>query len=203
MIFSIKGGGNRMIMKDPLSIEDREKVLAVSKTMKKIDRVDPYKVIATFMFTGCHPSVLANRGKSRILVVDNYIQWLRPKKKGSPAFTKILIHKEIKPWIQDFLFSDLPDWREWYWDICRQVGKKAGIPFKSCKKDNCDNCQKVKSGCVSPMTLRHTFGVMLDEMGFTPAEIQSMMNVSLPVLMRYTSRTRKQIEVKLVEKGWV
>jgi len=95
-----------------------------------------------------------------------------------------LIHKELKQWIEDFLLSDLPTYREWYWGLCQKVGKKAGIPD------------------LAPMTLRHTFGVILDEMGFTPSEIQEMMNVSLPVLMRYTSRSKKQIDKKLKDLGW-
>lgn len=178
-----KYGKHPSKMKYPLSIEERKLALDTAKKMKAIDGIPPYKVIATFMFTGMHPSVLADRGKSRVRVVDSYVEWIRPKKKGSEGYTKVLIHKEIAPWIEDFLLSDLPAWREWYWYLCKEVGENAGFD-------------------ITPMTLRHTFGVMLDELGFTPAEIQSLMNCSLGVLMRYTTRTQKQIEGKLRDQGW-
>ena len=117
-----------MEMKYPLDQDERKKALETALGMGLYDGIEPYKVIADFMYTGMHPSVLANRAKSRVRVVDEHIEWIRPKKKGSAGYTRVLIHKELKSWIEDFLLSDLPTYREWYWGLCQKVGRKAGIP---------------------------------------------------------------------------
>ena len=52
------------------------------------------------------------------------------------------------------------------------------------------------------MSFRHTFGYNLDEMGFSPSEIQSLMNCSLPVLLRYTKRQVREIEKKTEDARW-
>jgi integrase len=91
---------------------------------------------------------------------------------------------DLKPWIYNFILQEFPNYREWYWGFCKELGKRANILE------------------LSPMSFRHTFGSNLDDMGFTPSEIQSLMNCSLPVLMRYTKRQERETDKKLERLGW-
>ncbi len=172
--------------KDALEPKDRAKLLAAAKQVGRVEGLDAWKVCMVFLYTGMHTSVLSNTRKSRVSVIDKRsIRWLRPKKKGSPAVTEIPLHPELKLWIEDFIHD--PDLRTnnlAYWRCVRTCGIVAGL----------EN--------VSPMSLRHTFAVILDEWGFTAAEICLMLNCSPRTVLRYTSRTRKSVEEKLFKRGW-
>lgn len=176
-----KGENTTKVALDP---DERKKLLRAAKMFERSWGVFPYRTVATFMFTGMHIKVLADRAASRIRRVDPRLEWFRPKKKGKPALTSILIHHEIEPWIDEYIHSELPTSRQLYWAIVHMVAAKAGLPG------------------VSPMTLRHTYGAMLDEFGLTPAEIQKNMNCGLKSLMSYTTRSRKFVDSKLMDAGW-
>ena len=177
--------------KEPLIGDARRRVLEAARCMKQ-EGVDAYHVIAFLMFTGAHPSVLANRARSLPHLEadgdERWISWLRPKKTGADAVTRVPVAMELQPWVQEFFDSELPTlptWRQFYWQLCRAVGKKAGIPG------------------LSPMTLRHTFGVYLDELGMSPSEIQRCLNCSLTVLTkRYTRRQDAVTAKRLREAGF-
>lgn len=172
--------------KDPLTIGERKRLLAGAIKVKRYMGLDAHKTCMIFMYTGMHVSVLSNTAKSRVHITDdNKIRWNRPKKEGSPSVTSIPLHKDIEPWIREYINDpNLPDFRRAYWLVVKKSGEKAGIKG------------------VSPMTLRHTFAVILDEMGFTPAEIMLMLNCTLRVLMRYTRRTMRELEEKMAKRGW-
>jgi integrase len=172
------------ILKEALTPLQQEEVLEIAKKMKKYQGHDPYKIICFFLRTGIHSSVLAFRDKSRIHIEGDYIVWYRPKKKGLPARTQIKIHSDMKPWINEFLLSDLPKFREWYWGLCKKVGKKAKIPD------------------LSPMSFRHSLGRNLDEAGCTIFEIAQILNCSLKVAQRYSKRQQIEIDKKLEKAGW-
>ncbi len=172
--------------KDPLEPKDRERLLEAAKTIGTLWGLDAWKVCMVYLFTGMHTSVLSDVAKSRITVIDGKkIRWLRPKKVGSPAVTEVLLYWELKPWIEEFV-HDVNNCKDprYYWEVVRACGFAASLTN------------------ISPMSLRHTFAVILDDWDFTPAEICAMMNCSPRTVMRYTSRTRRTIERKLHEKGW-
>lgn len=173
------------VLKEPLTDKQQEVVIKAAKEMGEYEGFNTLHLTLFMLRTGAHPSVLTNKQKSSMKTTeDDHIQWHRPKKKGGYAITRIKISKDLKPWIDDFILQEFPKYREWVWGFCKALGKKAGIPE------------------LSPMTFRHTFGCNLDEMGFTPSEIQSLMNCSLPVLMRYTKRQEREIDRKLEEMNW-
>jgi hypothetical protein len=66
----------------------------------------------------------------------------------------------------------------------KKLDKKAGIPE------------------LSPMSFRYTSGANLDDIGFTPAEIQALMNCSLPVPMQFTKHQECETDKKLEDSGW-
>ena len=174
-----------MVLKDPLTQKQQEKVIEISKKIGNYEGINAYHLTMFFLKTGIHPWVLANKQKSSIKTTeDDHLQWSRPKKKGGFALTRVKISKDLKPWVYDFILQEFPNYREWYWGFCKKLGKKVGISE------------------MSPMSFRHTFGANLDDMGFTPSEIQSLMNCSLPVLMRYTKRSERETDKKLEEKDW-
>jgi integrase len=181
----VRKAGDKLVLKDPLTKKQQEKVIEASKKIGTYDGTNALHLTLFFLKTGAHPWVLANKQKSSIKTTeDDHLQWHRPKKSGGFAITRVKISKDLKPWINDFILLEFPNYREWYWGFCKKLGKKAKIPE------------------LSPMSFRHTFGANLDDMGFTPAEIQSLMNCSLPVLMRYTKRQEREIDKKLEEMGW-
>ena len=173
------------ILKNSLILKQLKKIIESAKKMGKYEGINALHLTLLLLKTGIHPSVLANKQKSSVKTTeDDHIQLSRPKKSGGYAITRVKISKDLKPWIYDFVLQEFPTYREWYWGFCKKLGKKAGIKE------------------LSLMSLRHTFGSTLDFVGFTPAEIQSLMNCSLLVLMRYTKRQEREIDKKLEEMGW-
>ena len=173
------------MLKEPLTPKQQQAGLEAAQAMETFEGVNAIHLTLFLLKTGAHPSVLANKQKSSLKTTeDDHIQWSRPKKNGGFAITRVKISKNLKPWIYDFILQEFPTYREWYWGFCKKLGKSAGVSE------------------LSPMSFRHTFGSNLDDMGFTPSEIQSLMNCSLPVLMRYTKRQERETDKKLEEKGW-
>jgi len=174
-------------MKQPLRPEERRRVLDAAKRLRR-ENVNAYRVIAFLMYTGAHPFILHNRARAMPRIDGNTICWLRPKKRGAAAETRVPIADEIKPWIEEFFVKDLPalpTWRQFYWNLCNEVGKKAGVDH------------------LSPMTLRHTFGVMLDDMGLSPSDIQTMMNASVEdATKRYAKRQWGEVADKMRRGGF-
>lgn len=171
--------------KEALTKDQIKKVLAAAKEYGEDYGINVYRLCMVFLYTGMHPWVLYNLKGSRLRRIGDSLQWIRPKKVTVCPIINIPIFHEIKPWIDDFIYSDIPQFRCWIWEVIKKVGLMAGIPE------------------LSPMSFRHTFAVMLDDMGFTPAEIQKMLGCSLKTVMRYTSRTQKNIENKFYEQGWI
>lgn len=172
------------ILKEPLTEEEQHSILEASKKLGDYQGIDAHRTILLFLRTGIHPEVIAFRDKSRIHVEDDYLVWYRPKKKGSPAKIQLLIHSDIKDWVEEFINDDLPDYTEFYWALFKVVGKKAKVPE------------------LSGMSFRHTMGVYLDEIGCSPYEISQILNCSIKVAQRYSKRTQKMIDDKLRGSGW-
>lgn len=176
-----KGG----VLKEPLTHKQQKILIETAKEMNLYEGYNALHLLLFFLKTGAHPSVLAKKQKSSIKITeDGHIQWYRPKKSGGFAITRVKISRDLEPWIRDFILQEFPTYREWFWGFCKVLGRKAGIPE------------------LSPMSLRHTFGCNLDDMAFTPSEIQTLMNCSLPVLMRYTKRQEREIDKKLEDMEW-
>lgn len=173
------------VLKEPLTSKQQESIIKTAKDMGTYEGINALHLTLFFLKTGAHPWVLSNKAKSSLKTTEtDHIQWSRPKKRGGFAITRVKISHDLKPWIYDFVLQEFPKYREWYWGFCKKLGKKAGISE------------------LSPMSFRHTFGSNLDDLGFTPSEIQSLMNCSLPVLMRYTKRQEREIDKKLEIAGW-
>jgi len=174
------------VLKEHLTASQQVKVIEAAEKIGTYEGFDVKKIIVFMIRTGAHPSVLSNKGKSSLKVTeDNHVQWHRPKKKGGYAITRVKISKDIDPWVRDFVLQEFPSYREWFWGLCKAVGREAGIPE------------------LSPMSLRHTFGTNMDDLGFGPADICTMMNASLPVVVkRYCKRQERSIDEKLDKAGW-
>ena len=77
-------------------------------------------------------------------------------------------------------------YRNYYNRMIRDVGKRAKIDG------------------LSPMTLRHTFGVSLLDEGYTMTQVQRMMGVTdLNVITRYTQYSDRQMEDMWKKTGWL
>lgn len=172
-------------LKDPLTPKQQQKVIDAAGKMNNYENINPLHLTLFLLRTGAHPSVLANKQKSSLKTTEpDHLQWSRPKKHGGFAITRVIISKELKPWIYDFVLKEFPDYREWYWRFCKILGTKAGVPD------------------LSPMSFRHTFGCNLDDMGFSAYEISQIMNCSLPVALRYSKRSERTIDEKFKKKEW-
>ena len=172
-------------VKEPLTAEEEVRVLRAAKKLGRQYGVDVYQMVMVFLYTGMHPWVLYNLKDSRLRRIGDNLTWIRPKRvKHSPIIT-IPIHYRLKPWINEFIYHDIPQFRSWIWEVIKKVGLMAELPE------------------LSPMSFRHTFAAKLDDLGFTPAEIKQMLGCSMKTLMRYTSRPQKQIENKMYATGWM
>ena len=169
--------------KESLTGEQIRRILKAARTMGVESGVNIYRLIMVLLYTGMHPSVLTDLKKSRLKRVGDHLQWLRPKKTEWVNMV-VPIHHKLKPWIDEFIYSDIPQYRCWVWNVVHRIGLMAGIPS------------------LSPMSFRHTFGVMLDGMGFSPAMIRQLMGCSERVALRYCTRTKKQIDNMMYEQGW-
>lgn len=174
------------VLKEHLTAAQQNVVTAAAERIGTYEGYNVREMILFMLRTGVHPSVLANKARSNLKVTeDGHVQWSRPKKRGGHAITRVKVSKDIEPWVREFVLQEFPKYREWYWGLCKKVGREAGVPE------------------LSPMSLRHTFGTNLDELGFSPAEICSMMNASLPVVVkRYCKRQERSIDEKLDKMGW-
>lgn len=145
--------------KKPLSKAHFQDLIQVALNHKNTDAL---KVILLMRYTGMHVSVLAEPIKMNLHVEvepeGNYIVWERPKKEGKTAYTSIKQSRHINFKVQKFIeelkkrrhtSDNDPNsngkpykiTRTYFYLLVRDVGEKAGL-----KK-------------ISPLTLRHTFGV--------------------------------------------
>ncbi len=139
------------------------------------------QTILILRYTGMHISVLCVADKSYIK--GNYLKWYRPK---TSKLVRIPIHPLIKPFIKEYLDSDRFRYRQYYNNLIKKIGGKAGIKG------------------LSPMNFRHTFGVWLKDEGYEVPEIKTMMGVeNLKVITRYTIYSDKQLEEKWKRTGWL
>jgi|TARA_Y100000034_G_scaffold32726_1_gene40161 integrase len=167
------------VEKEPLTMKEYEKIL---KGAKDIDDFT-YRTIALLGETGMHISVLCNE-TYKLRIDGKHLVWNRPKKKGKQAYTKIIISERLKPFIEEYLKTPRPTWRQYYNQIIKTVGIITGFPK------------------LSPMTFRHTLAIRLLEDGFTPNEVRQILNCSLKTLDHYGKYRQDMIDKKFEDKGW-
>lgn len=144
----------------------------------KRNKDDPKKILLLLRYTGMHSSVLANPNKYNLHVEDRNIVWNRTKKKGKEAHTDVRISKHIDFDIQEFI----DDWKQrkrkrtrfYIHSLVRRIGDEAGIKG------------------VSPMSLRHTFGVSLLDLDTSVPFVQQKLNCTPKMLETYLKYSKKR-----------
>ena len=163
------------IRKEPLNQEEEDKVLnaCISEEEAHTMRI--------LLDTGIHVSKFCELTEANIK--GNYLEWYRCKNK---RLIRIPISQRIAPFIQSYLSNpNRPKWRQYYNKMLKQIGQRAGIPS------------------LSPMSLRHTFGVKMVDKGFSLSDLQKVMGVrNVQVLMTYIQRKDKDLEEKFKKIGW-
>lgn len=161
--------------KEPLMEKDFNKIL------KNCDNEFEKQTILILRYTGMHISVLCKLDKE--CIKGKYIQWYRPK---TGKLVRIPMHPKIKNIVKKFIESREYNYREYYWALVKNIGKRSGFPE------------------LSPMTFRHTFGVSLLDQGYSMTQVQKMMGVTnLGVITRYTQYSDKQMEDIWKRTGWL
>ncbi len=161
--------------KEPLMESEFNKILKNCKTdFEK-------QTVLILRYTGMHISVLVRANEE--FIKGKYIQWYRPK---TGNLVRIPIHPKLKKFLKEYLKTNRPSYREYYWHLIKDIGKRSGLPE------------------LSPMTFRHTFGVSLLDEQYSMTQVQKMMGVTnLGVITRYTQYSDKQMEEKWKNTGWL
>jgi len=154
------------MLKEPLSEEKLQKILSVCTEREK-------HLILFLVNTGMHISVLVDKKKSELRYENGHISWRRPKTR---KYVRIRAAKVIQPFIDEILA--MPKYsRQYYFNLLKDIGKRAGVPD------------------LSPLTLRHTFGVNMLKKGADIPTLKEIMGVeNTTVLMRYLKHTDDMVE---------
>lgn len=168
--------------KQPLIQEEQERILAVAKDMGEFE----YRTLLIFLDTGMHPCVLAGDCKDTVpnLMVWNgeVLRWNRPKNK---EVMELLIPKRLKPWIEEYLKSERPNYRQWYNRLIKEIGQKAGISK------------------LSPLSLRHTFAINRLDQGYDIGELKKLMGTkSIRSLEHYLGMSAEHMKKRYRGREW-
>ena len=176
----------------PLKKTEQEKLLQAAQKVPDYFGINVYETVAFFLDTGIHPSVLANKEAKKLRFVEEdgkkRIEWYRPKKKGMAAYTRLLVSKRIAPFARRFLDQELPNYRQFYNNLLKEVKKKLKVMYP--KEDWVDK--------VCPLALRHTFAINRLSEGRPVFEVQQLMNCSRKTLEYYGKYRQDMLE----EKPW-
>ena len=155
------------------------------------------RIILILLYTGMHISVLCKPKKGvknyDLQIINKnkklYFQWKRPKKKGKEAIVNIPVVPEID--FEDSLRSFIKHLRTrrrksnriYYYRLLKKIGKGAGVPN------------------LSPMSLRHTFGLILADKGFNIDYIIQKMNCTRKTAESYLKYSTKRSD-DVFERLW-
>lgn len=190
--------------KEPLNEKEQEILLKHAKLLgdftigeDNLYHVNAYQTVLLFLDTGMHPSVLSDK-RSKLKLTrekDNlYLEWYRPKKKGGDAFTRIRVSKRLMPFIEELIAQPKPNYRQYYNAMLNKIAdeiQKSGESSRGLSKSN-----------LSPIALRHTFGVNRLRDGLDIEAIRKLMNCSQKTLSFYLKYRDDDLEKKLDEIGW-
>lgn len=177
----------------PLSKEEQTLVLATAKGMKYKGH-DVYADTIFFIDTGIHPCVLAKSGEKkydlRVTIDDGekHLYWNRPKKKGTAAFTNLIMPRRLEPLI-DLVLKQRAKYRQFYNSEMKKISR---IVRKRYNRD-------IK---ISPLRLRHTFGVNRLNDGLATTTIQQLMNCSEKTLRFYLKFSKKMLDEQVKQHRW-
>lgn len=183
--------------KEPLTDEEQRILIDSARKMGEFRYtpgsrpIDAEKTVLFFLHTGAHPSVLAD-AKAGLHVERRgekaWVVWNRPKKSGHEALTRVPASSKIAPWIDGFVKADRPRFRQLYNALLASLSneKYPGLSMKN----------------LSPLALRHTFGVNLIRRGVPDRTVQQLMNCDEKTLRFYAKFREEQIEEQLEEIGW-
>lgn len=159
------------VEKYPLTSKQFDKILEVATRTSEEAR----RVILFLRYTGMHVSVLAHPQHYNLRVEEGEIVWNRPKKNGKTAHTAIPksqnLDYDVEEFIEDLHRRKRKRTRKYFYELVRKLGERAGI-----------------SG-LSPMSLRHTVGVEMLNMGFTSPEVGQILNCSNKTLQTYVKHS--------------
>jgi len=176
--------------KEPLSVEQQERLIEVAENMGTYFGVDVKKTVLMFMDTGIHISVMARPEKHNVRFATNpkgkkEMRWFRPKKKGADADTRVILSPRIADWSEEFMQGKRPTYLEFYWHMIKELGRKADMPE------------------ISPMTFRHTFAVNMLQGGAPDSVVKQVLNCSEKTLRRYARYSESMIDSAVEEAmGW-
>lgn len=164
----------------PLKKSEQEKLLQAALKVPNYFDINVYETVVFFLDTGIHPCILAQKEARKLRYVEEegkkHIEWYRPKKEGMNAYTSLPISKRLAPFVERFLFQQLPNYRQFYNNLLKEVKKVLKKAFP--KEDWVDK--------VCPLALRHTFAVNRLDGGMSVLKLQQYMNCSRKTLEYYT-----------------
>jgi integrase len=176
----------------PLKKTEQEKLLQAAQKVPEYFGINVYETILFFLDTGIHPCVLAQKEARKLKIVEDegrtYLEWYRPKKRGMAAYTRLNISKRLTPVVRHFLSQPLPNYRQFYNNLIKEVKKKL--------KETHPKEDWVNKVC--PLSLRHSFAINRLADGFNVLEVQQLMNCSRKTLEYYTKYRQDMLQ----EKGW-
>lgn len=167
--------------KEPLTPEQQEAILKVAEKMGDFE----YRTVLVLLETGMHPCVLANdceESTPDLRIWGNNLQWTRPKNDFKVSMP---IPQRLREWIEEYLASERPQYRQWYNRLLRDIGAKAKVPR------------------LSPLSLRHTFAVNRLNDGYELHDLQHLMGTrDLKSLAHYTVYSPAYMEKRYKGREW-
>ncbi len=152
---------------------------------------DPFFAVQLVRFwgrTGIHPSKLSTLTPANLR--DDTLTWIRTKgaQMGS-ARVEIPVHREMLPWINDFLRKPKPGRRQLHrmlQRISRQVEEDEGVMIH-----------------LNGMRFRHFCARSLLDLGMDPAAVCKMLRISLVTLQyHYGDLSAEAIKERARAMGW-
>lgn len=186
------------VEKEPLTENEFNRILREATKLSNEGNDEPRKILLMLRWTGMHVSVLSEPNKHNLHTETingiRYIVWYRPKKTDKKARTQVAIHKSINFDVDEYIeqlkrrrnaTNRRKISRRYFYEKIKELGERAGVPG------------------ISPMSLRHTFGVGLATQGYPREYIKQKMNCSDRVLQTYLQYSTCTEEELLKKKGWI
>lgn len=175
-------GSNRLALQ-PYSPREKASILGASWKVSYLRQPDQWvaHLVHTLMYTGWHEAVIYDPNRFDPRVEGGFLCWTRPKNKLQ---LRLPIHKEIRPWIEEFLSQSRPGDPKRYYQILADVGFEAGL--------KCNNLRFRHTACV----------IFIRDLRLPPTDVMRLMGVTAATLQYYAIRPIEDIENDMRSAGW-
>ena len=167
----------------PFTREERERVFAAADQVEIRGRSKGWlgRLCRVLCYTGWHPAVLYRSGEFRPALQHGRLQWIRPKNRRQ---MELPVHRELAPWIQEWLLEPRPRGPARYTQLLDQVGERAGMK-------------------VNALRFRHTACIILiRDLHLPSSDVQRLLGVTAKTLLVYAERPIEDIQMDMEKAGW-